>query len=188
MKATSTPGEAGLDQPPFQMEMVLAYEDKPTAERAKDAVERVLNRPEVNARPQLHLWKLEMLRDPQMRRQAAQKASKADILVLSMHGGKRLVPEIERGLKQWVSVKRRKPCALVISLDSSAHLDAEADLTLSRLRSAAVRNGITVLCHNGEPPGAALNANIRSQSDRTPPLFDAFVPRPELSPRWGINE
>jgi hypothetical protein len=176
--------------PSLQLELLLAYEDRPTAERAKRAVEAVLSKSEVNAQPQLHLWRLDVLSDPQISARAAQEASTADILVVAMHGRHRLASQAEARLKQWINLKRTKPRALVISLDAEAKPHAAANATLTELRSAADRNGVCVMLHFGEltrPKSEVGRADVRSRSPFIS-HYDAFHQSPNPHPQWGINE
>lgn len=184
-------GGDDFGETPLQLELVLAYEDRQTAERAKRAVESVLGKPEVNAHPQLRLWRLDALSDPKMKEQAAQEASAAAILVVSMHGRNRLAAQTETGLKQWVSRKRAKPRALVISLDSEAKALVEANPTITGLRSAALRSGFTVLLHFGEPSHSKPDAAIADHQSREPSTQHILEEPPRRSDPyrgWGINE
>lgn len=158
-------GGSDFDEPPLQLELLLIYEDGPTAQRAKRAVEAVLSTPEVNARPRFHLWRFDVLNDLQISARAAQEAAAADILVVAMHGRNRLASQAEAHLKQWVNLKRAKPRALVISLDAGVKPQAAANMTLSELRSAADRNGVSVMLHFGDlaRPDTS-NADLRSRS------------------------
>lgn len=176
---------------PLQLELVIAYEDKFTAARAKRAVESVLSRPELNACPQLNLWRFDALNDPEITKQAEQHASAADILVVSMHGRNRLTAQAENRLIKWVGRKRRKPRALVISLDFEAQALVETNPTVGELRSTAIRSGFTVLLHFGEPPRAkpdTVIADLHSPEASTLHIPDESRQRPEPYRGWGINE
>jgi len=182
---------ASSGESPLQLELVLAYEDAPTALRAKRALEGVLSKPEINARPRLHLWRLDLLHHPEMKQRAAQTAADADVLVVAMHGRERLTPQAEGRLKEWISLRRAKPCALVISLDADAKPLAEANPALAELRAAARRNGLTLMLHFGEPPRSLLNAalaGLRGPPASMPPYFDPPQGPPDLPRDWGINE
>lgn len=184
-------GGDDFGETPLQLELVLAYEDRQTAERAKRAVESVLGKPEVNAHPQIRLWRLDALNDPKMKVQAAQEASAAAILVVSLHGRNRLAAQTETGLKQWVSRKRAKPRALVISLDSEAKALVEANPTITGLRSAALRSGFTVLLHFGEPPRSKPDAAIADHQSCEPSTQRILEEPPRRSDPyrgWGIND
>jgi hypothetical protein len=184
-------GGDDFSEPPLQLELVLAYEDKPTAERAKRAVESVFRQHEVNTEPHLHLWRLDVLSDPEMKEWAAREASAADILVVSLHGGNRLTATAETALKQWVSRKRAKPRALVISLDSDSKPLAEANPTIIQLRQAAARSGFAVLLHFGKSQPAKSDAALAHPQVSKPSsfhMFDDLKHRPASVRDWGIND
>ena len=174
-----------------QLEILLVYEDRPTALRAKCALDRALSQPDATLDSQFHAWRLDVLAEPACQQQATQDARGADIIVLTAHGNNRMSAEAEASLNRWVAAKRAKPCALVISLDGDARPAAERDSALTELRSAAARHGVTVLLHFGEPPRSEMNAaiaDIRRRADTTSQVLEGILHRPELPQHWGINE
>jgi len=184
-------GRKNFGESPLQLKLVLAYEDKPTAERARRAVENVLNTPEVNAQLQLRLWRFDMLDHPEIKNRSEQQVFAADILVVSMHGRNRLTAQAENRLMKWVGRKRRKPRALVISLDFEAQALVETNPTVGELRSTAIRSGFNVLLHFGEPPRAkpdTVIADLHSPEASTLHIPDESRQRPEPYRGWGINE
>lgn len=146
-------GADDLSASTLHLELLLAYEDAATARRAKCAVERVLRSTEVKARSKFHLCKLDLLDVPELRRQAAQEAAAADLLIVSIHGNRRLPNQAESNVIEWVGVMRAKPCALVISLDAGAQLRTE-NPTVKELRSAAAHHGVAVMFHFGDRHGS----------------------------------
>lgn len=182
--AQTHPQEKADRNPSLQLEWFLAYEDGPTAERAKHAVETVLSMPEVNIQPHLHLWRLDVLSDPKLSEPAAREATAADIVVVAIHGRSRIPAQSETRLKQWIGDKPAKPRALVISLDSEAKPQAVTNSTLAELRAAATRNGVTVLLHFGEPARRASGARPAGFASRAA----ATSQPPDPHPHWGINE
>ena len=176
---------------PLPLELVLAYEDKSTCERAKRAVESVLRKPEVNSRSQFHLWPLDALSDPGTKERAAEEAAAADILVVSLHGRNRLADQAESVLKRCVSRRHRKPRALVISLDSEAKPLTEANHTITQLRATAMRSGVAVLLHYGEPtrPGPdVIVAVLHGSESATRHIPDEVQHWPQSYRDRGINE
>jgi hypothetical protein len=159
------PGGGEFGESPLQLELLLAYEDRPTAERAKLAVARVLSQPAVNTQPKLHPWRLDVLGVPKLGEQAEKEAATADILVISLHGKDRMTTEAEGCLTRWIGLKREKPCSLVISLDLAAKALVDKNPSLTQLRSVASRNGIPVLLQFADP-----------------------IHWSDPYPHWGINE
>jgi hypothetical protein len=171
--------------------LFLAYEDEPTAERAKRSVHRVLSQTKLNTQLQFHLWQLDELGDAEQRERAMQEAAEADVLLVSLHSENRLTPEADATLKQWVGLERSKPCALVISLDPDAKPLAETNRSLMELRAAAARNGITVMLQFAEPLLSGLEtvfADIRHRANATSPVLDGIMNRIDSNQHWGLNE
>ena len=188
---TDSRADAGFEEAPLELEVLLVYEDGPTGLRGKHALEQVLSRPEMNADAKLHVWRLDVLRDPACRAEATRDALKADILVVSMHSHDRLAPEAEAGLKQWVALKRSRPCSLVVSLGADAKALGESHPALLDVRSEAARNGLTVLLQYGDAPRPEQNAviaDIRYRADTASLVLKQILQLPEPHPHWGLNE
>jgi hypothetical protein len=189
--ALADQGGGEFSESPLQLKLSLAYEDEPTAERVKRAVNRVLNQPEVNVQLQFRVWKLDELADPERRERVVHEAADDDVLVVSMHGENRLTPEADATLNEWVRLKRTKPCALVISLDPEAKPLAETNSSLEELRTVAVRNGLTVMLQFEEPECSDMEtviADIRRRANTLPHVFDELVFHTDQYRHWGLNE
>jgi hypothetical protein len=187
---------AGLDPSglpsPIQLELLLVYEDVPTALRAKRAVDHVLDGPETRGTCRIHAWNLEELRDPTWSEHATKEALAADIVVVSTHGNDPLPSGIADHLKHWIGLKRGSPSALIISLDSNAKLFTQDKPELTELCFAASRTGMTVLLHTGEPlhPVPTPATTIVQQKTAHPQghrnrRSSASL---ESAGHWGINE
>jgi hypothetical protein len=175
MKDTSVDFNEGSVEPAFQLELLVAYEDIPACERVKCAVDRVLSQSNVNASGRFNLYKLNELGNPEIRELAAKQAAQADILVLSMHGKNQIGPVAGDSLKQWVGLKRCKPCAAVISLDPEDKEQAGSYAWLTELCSTAAGSGMTVMMQFAGPPGFDTEfaiAEIRRRADTPFHLFD----------------
>jgi hypothetical protein len=196
MIASANPTFTDLDasdlNPPIQLELLLVYEDVPTALRAKRAVDHVLNGPETRGTCRIHAWNLQELRDPSWSNHAMKETLAADIVVVSTHGDDPLPSGIADHLKHWIGLKRGSPSALVISLDSNARLFTQDKPELTELCFAASRTGMTVLLHTGEPlhpernPATAIiqKKRVHQRENRNRRSPDNL----EASGRWGINE
>jgi hypothetical protein len=133
------------------------------------------------------------LGEPELREQAAKEAAAADILVVSMHGTNRLATEAEACLKQWVGLKRSKPCALVISLDDDAKPLADKNPSLAELRAVATRTGIAVLLQFAEPASPIIGvtiADIQRRANSSSHIMGEVLRQqdPQPYPRGRINE
>jgi hypothetical protein len=188
----TTHDEAGSPDSMPQLELLLIYEDIPTALRAKRAVDHVLGSEEARADCHIHAWRIDLLHDPDCSEQAMHEALTADILVLSTHGNNNASSKAASHLKQWVGLKRGAPCALVVSLDSESKLFTDVNPDLTELCFAATRNGMTVILHAGDPLGSGLNdthTEILHGALETSRFARAAAPVASMAPqRWGINE
>jgi hypothetical protein len=180
--------EAGFEELAPHLELLLVYEDVPTALRARHAVDNVLNRPESRAHYHIHAWNLDLLPQPEFfYGQAINDALAADIVVLSTHGTNEPGLEAMSRLMQWVGLKRDTPCALIISADPTIQPLTIETPAFADLCRAAESNGMTVIFHAGEPqqetdPDPALG-------EAMPTVIAAIKQQSSLSPaRWGINE
>ena len=182
---------ARFEEPPLELEVLLIYQDEATGLRGMHALGHVFSRPEMNAEARLHVWRLDVLRDPACQAEATQDALQADIMVVSMHSHDRLAPEAEAGLKQWVALKRSRPCSLVVSLGADAKALGESHPALLAVRSEAARNGLTVLLQYGEAPRSephAVVADIPPHADTASLALKQIPALPEPHTHWGLNE
>jgi hypothetical protein len=179
--------EAGFEESLPHLELLLIYEDVPTALRARNAVDHVLNRPQSRAHYHIHAWNLDLL--PQsdfFYGQAINDALAADIVVLSTHGRNESGLEAMSRLVQWVGLKRDTPCALIISADPTMQPLTCETPEFADLCTAAASNGMTVIFHSGEPLEAAPDA---AMADAAPAVIAAIQQQVSLRPApWGINE
>jgi hypothetical protein len=186
------PATTGSEDFMPQLELLLIYEDIPTALRAKRAVDHVLGGEEARAGCQIHAWKIDLLQDHDCSQQATYDALAADILVLSTHGNNNASSKAASHLKQWVGLKRGTPCALVVSLDSESKLFADVNPDLTELCFAATRNGMTVILHTGDPLVSDVNdthTEILHGALETSRFAGTPAPVASMAPhRWGINE
>lgn len=191
-KSIGTDDATTFDEFQPHLELLLVYEDVPTALRAKRAVDHVLNGMEANVRHRIHAWKLDLLHEAEcFYGQAINDALAADIVVLSTHGNTGVPLEGMSRLMQWVGLKRETPCALIISIDPGVKPSAEETPELVELCAAARRNNVTVISHAGEPLDATLSAALTQTQTTIVSQPTMFTGSSQLSLRpapWGINE
>jgi hypothetical protein len=191
-KQIVTDDDTTFDELQPHLELLLVYEDVPTALRAKHAVDNVLNGMEAPARHHIHAWKLDLLHQAEcFYGQAINDALAADIVVLSTHGNNGVPLEVMSRLMQWVGLKRETPCALIISVDPGVKPSAEETPELVELCAAARRNNVTVISHAGEPLDATLGAALaetKSVVESQPHMFTSSSQGSLRPAPWGINE
>jgi hypothetical protein len=190
-KRTVIEAAPGLVVPP-QLELLLVYEDVPSALRAKNAVEHVLSGLESRPYCHIHAWKLDVLRQPDVFGQAIHDALAADIVVLSTHHKNGLDLKPVNFLMQWAGLKRHAPGAVLISVHPDARPFTEVSPELTELCWAAKHRGMMVFFHAGEPPGSsavAAPAQAPDYADLPPNVFAGVTEQFPVRPApWGINE
>jgi hypothetical protein len=187
-----TDDDATFDEFQPHLELLLVYEDVPTALRAKRAVDHVLNGMEARVHQHIFAWKLDLLHQTEFfYGQAINDALAADIVVFSTHGNNGVPLEAMSRLMQWVGLKRATPCALIISVDSGVNPSAEESPELAALCTSARRNNLTVICHAGEPFDSTLSAALTQTPSSIEPQLHMLSSTSQVSLRpvsCGINE
>lgn len=101
-------------------EVLVVHEDSSTGLRAREALNNVANQIGIKICFLINLCRFGMLEDAEVAESILQKAKRADILFLSLHGDRALPATVRIWLLRWLETRDFKPCALVVSLDSSA--------------------------------------------------------------------
>jgi hypothetical protein len=100
-----------------QITAVAAYEDTLTDARVTEFC-RGLSRQLGDACELVkQMWLLNELRIPQLRSIAAGDASRADLIIVSVHHAPKLPEEVTHWIEQWLSQKRRRPVVLLALFD-----------------------------------------------------------------------
>jgi hypothetical protein len=184
-------GEAAKGEVALTFDAVLLYEDLSAGLRGKqvlDCAARLFPRaPHFN----LALWRFDVLRVAVVRELALQKASVADIVVLSAHGGKALPQIVKVWLKQWFGRKSDEPCALMVSLNEDSRDSALAAQIVSSLQTETKARDVTVFPHfsktSNPEDDPTVQTNQRPADPHAARLNDNWR-WPELKSHWGINE
>jgi hypothetical protein len=88
---------------------VVAYEDLPTASRANSFCQRLSRDLGGNCQIAKNMWLLNELRAPPLRHIAADEASRAHLVIISVHHGDNLPEEVKTWIDLWVRQKGGKP-------------------------------------------------------------------------------
>jgi hypothetical protein len=187
MKALSTVKQSAsaFKNLPERMQGVLVYEDLETGTRAKDVCDHLLYQIEVDTEIDLALWRFDMLRDPDVNKRAVSQAAAADIIVLSVHDGSDLPPEVKLWLRRWLENKPGDGhSVLIVSLDQSSQEQSGETRILASLRTMVESAGVDLIPHYGE-----LKNNIARSAEAKNSLFSEGIGRqPASYEHWGLNE
>jgi len=136
----------------------VVHQDHDAGLRAKQAIEDV--RWQLNLGPcfQLSLWRVELLEDPGLRREAIGKAANADIIFLALHGDRPLPPGLWHWFQQWTLGHLGKPCVLVASFDERHRYSESARSALETLHGVAAACGLEVMPHFDFTPADSARA------------------------------
>jgi hypothetical protein len=136
-----------VKEPTRQLEAFVVHQDLHAGLRAKQTLEdagRQLN-PGASLRPSL--WRMELLEDPALRKEAVSKAARADIVLLSLYGDRPLATGLWQWFEQWTLVRGEGPCVLVVSFDERFRYASAARELLGDLHIVAAARGLEVIPH-----------------------------------------
>jgi len=133
-------------------EVLVLHEDLQTGLRAKAALNNLENWLGAETRFQISLWRFGMLQEVELAETALQEAKRADIVFLSLHSDQNLPNSIRNWLLQWLETRDFKPCALVVSLDSSTQDSTNSNSTLNFLRDITAPLEVDLFLHFGLSP------------------------------------
>jgi hypothetical protein len=102
------------------LEVVVLYEDLEAAMRAKRSLKLLPAQRRTQSGLRTQLWRLDLMREPLLREQAALEAADADLVLLSVHGGGELGRPTLDWLRCWVAHQPRRPCSIGLLLNAAA--------------------------------------------------------------------
>jgi hypothetical protein len=189
--ATFDEGEAAGSEGQMTLDAVMLYEDLNTGLRGKGVLDGAARLFPGSPHFNLAIWRFDVLRAAIVRELALHKASVADVLVLSAHGGRDLPKVVVRWLRHWLERKRDEPCALMVSLNEDSRNSASTAQIIASLQAAAKARDVTVFPHFSKKPCSEGNSTVQTIQRHALPhttRLDDNWHRPELQSHWGINE
>jgi hypothetical protein len=133
-------------------EVLVLHEDLPTGWRARTVFKNLETWLGTETGFQISWWRFGMLQDAGLADSALQQAKRADIVFLSMHSDRNLPTAVRNWLLQWLETRDFKPCALVVSLDSSTQDSLKCNSTLNFLRDITAPLEVDLFLHLGSSP------------------------------------
>jgi hypothetical protein len=129
------------------LQVLVVHQDFCAGLRAKQTLDDV--RWQLNLGPCFHLslWRVELLEDPGLRREALASAAHADIIFLALHGDRPLPPGLWHWFQQWTLGHLERPCVLVASFDERHRYSESARKVLETLHGVAAACGLEVIPH-----------------------------------------
>jgi hypothetical protein len=167
--------------------VVIAYEDLETGKHAKKTYDFLLENIGRDCEFTNQMWKFDVLGIPKLREIAAIDAAKADIIIISSHGGE-LPVDVQAWIELWVT-ETHNPIALVALFDQPSHTNAQ---TRAYLADVAKRGQMAFFAQPDEWPEHEHQELFALQRH---PVFTeqnlshlAHIVEKESGSRWGINE
>lgn len=163
MRNTSDPSIAGQlrlkDHPAFNV--VLAYDTYSDGIRAKEFFDRlVFNHGEL-FQFTCHLWRFDVLRDPQLFEAAIRDAHGADMIVLVTRQSQELPIGARRWIDHWLPSMQADSGALVLLPGDQLHQGGQTMTLSASLKQMGERVNVQVFCKETARPAA--NAHLAEQ-------------------------
>jgi hypothetical protein len=186
----SPTGPAHWD-PKYPFDLVVAYEDTPTRNRAFQLYDHIAQQLLGDYDFQCSWWKFDHLHDPAVCEQAADAAANANMVILSLRGDKDLPPVFKAWLQGWASRRDNHKSALVMLCGGSEQSDGARRLQ-AYLHQVARQAKMDFFANTFElpkidPPLYSLEA-LQRRAETVTPLLEEILHQPTSIPRWGINE
>ena len=180
-------------EPKFPFDLVVAYEDRQTRNRALHLYDHLAQQLLDDYDFQCSWWKFDHLTNRTLAQQAADAAADANMIVLSLHARRELLPLHQAWIEQWLPRRQNRKSALVVLLAGADKQVQEAEPTLVYLRRVArlahmdfFNHGFDLALPSREIslPAAAETARLAPASAPSQQVLYHQMP----TPRWGINE
>jgi len=167
------------------LKVLLLYEDLTTGLQARQLLEGIASRLDLEADLDLRLWRFDLLREPALLERAVSEAAEADVVVLSAHGSGDLPPAVRLWLGQWLARKGDRPLALAVVLDPDMEREPAPTRLLESLRGLSGTAGVEVFLHRAQgPQPAATSQGLHPLPKSSHSQFeDSWSLR-----EWGIND
>jgi hypothetical protein len=178
-------------EPKFPFDLVVAYEDTATRNRAVQLYDHLAQQLLDDYDFQVSWWKLDHLESPRLYEQAATAAAEANMVIISLRGDQHLPAVFNQWLQSWISRKDSQKSALVVLLGATGQTVTDARQLHAHLQQAARQAKMDFFAHAyelAEPDLPYTTASLNRRAEAVTPLLDEILQQPTSIPRWGINE
>jgi hypothetical protein len=178
-------------EPKFPFDMVIAYEDKSTCERAFSVCDHLIQELQNDHDVQQSWWRFHYLHDPQLLASAIEGALGADMIILSLNNAKEVPWITRRWIEGWLDQKDGRHQALVALVDNTPSPRCADCPILRYLNSVAHIARMDFFSHAFPAAPLRVNSPFATVSERgttLTPLLEEILRRPVHVPLWGINE
>src|SRR5262249_25115425 len=180
-------------EPKFPFDLVVAYEDRQTRDRALHLYDHLAQQLLDDYDFQCSWWKFDHLTNRTLSQQAADAATDANMIVISLHARPELLPSHQAWIEEWLPRRPNRKSALVVLLAGADQQVQEAERMLAYLRRAARLAHMDFFNHGFDLtlPSREISLHPPAEASRlvqVPALSQQVLYHQMPTPRWGINE
>jgi hypothetical protein len=149
----------------MKFKFVVVYEDFTSARRAMEMSGQLTAGLNAGLAVDSYIWRFDALNLPQLRRQAAEDAIQANLIIISVRSQAALPATVKSWLRDWLPEKRSHPGILVVLVNHDEQPRAEACPFFAYLQRKAREAGLEFVYATGprrESCGAALRFRKRT--------------------------
>lgn len=184
------PGAAHWE-PKFPFDLVVAYEDTTTRNRAMLLYDHLAQQLLDDYDFQVSWWKLDHLENPELCEQAVDAAAGANMVIVSVRGDRDVPAIFDRWLQGWAAHKAPQKSALVMLLGAHMDTTGENHHLQARLQQLARQAKMDFFAHayelsESEPVYSAESLTRRART--VTPMLEEILHHPTRVSHWGINE
>ena len=165
-------------EPKFPFDLVIAYEDHATRDRAMLLYDRVAQQLLNDYDFQCAWWKLDHLREPSLMEQAVDDAVQANMIIVSLHAGRALPKIAMDWMDAWAPGKVGNKSALVALLSMSGPGNDVAQGRQAYLQQVARRARMDFFLHSIDAccgPQIYSEEHIQDRARAMTPLLDNLL-------------
>ena len=178
-------------EPKFPFDLVVAYEDALTRQRALQLYDHLAQQLLNDYDFQCSWWKFDHLQNATLRSRAADAAVEANMVILSLRAQSEMSAVPRAWLEDWVPRRDNSKAALVALIAGAGKPGNEAAPMLAYLQNAA-RQGRMDFFTQGfdapQPKKDLLVDQVTKRASVVTPVMHQILQQRMPTPRWGINE
>lgn len=151
-------------EPKYPFDLVLAYEDMATRDAAMRLHGQLARQLQTDFDLRAAWWKLRHLAEGELREQATDDVTQADMVILSVHAASDLPDLASSWIEDWALRPDHHKCALVALVLGAGNRPEETRQLLARLQRVARQARMDFFTHvEGEQRGASLPDSCRPE-------------------------
>lgn len=178
--------EIWTDKPEW-CEVAVIYEDIPSRDSAIRISQHLANQFARDLDFTFSWWKFKYLSDTELAAEAAQAASRSDLVMFATRSDRNLPAEVKNWVEQWLPWRIGREGAFTALTKETQHPDFQSSPLGEYLATICRRTGMELIA-----PTNLMNqdawSNIRSRERQVTPVLDEILHRTHPISHWGLNE